>query len=252
MSTRPYNWLALHYDRFFERWRSPIDAQRRHVLGRILPRVGSACDLACGTGTTAVALAREGIRVFAVDLSPVMCRLVREKARRARLPVRVIHADMRDFRLPEPVDLITCEYDAINHVPQKTDLRRVARAAARALEPGGYFYFDVNNLLGFKRYWSQVFWSEQPGVAVAMRNGHDAAQGRAWCDIDWFIRDRRLWRRHRERVEEVCWNPGEIRGALCDAGFDRVRAWDAGRFFKDNPLIRPGCRTVYLARKAAA
>jgi hypothetical protein len=35
-------------------------------------------------------------------------------------------------------------------------------------------------------------------------------------------------------------------------GFDRVRAWDATPFFKDNPLIRPGCRTVYLARKASA
>ncbi len=129
-------------------------AARERVLGRILPHVETACDLACGTGATALNLAHEGIRMYAVDLSPLMCRLTREKAARTRLPVRVLRADMRNFRLPEPVDLITCEYDALNHVPQPADLRTVAKVVARALRPGGYFYFDVNNSLGFERYWS--------------------------------------------------------------------------------------------------
>ena len=53
----------------------------------------------------------------------------------------------------------------------------------------------------------------------------------------------------RERLEEVCWNSAEIRRTLAAAGFDRIRAWDAAPFFKDNRLIRPGCRTVYLAGK---
>jgi len=33
------------------------------------------------------------------------------------------------------------------------------------------------------------------------------------------------------------------------AGFDRLRAFDAAQFFNDD-MIRPGCRTTYLARKA--
>jgi SAM-dependent methyltransferase len=250
MSGKPYNLLARHYDRLFEGWRTPIDAQRRHVLGGILPGVESACDLACGTGTTALSLARQGIGMFAVDLSPVMCRMAREKARRAGLPVRVIRADMRDFRLPERVDLITCEYDAVNHVPQKADLRKVARAAARALKPGGYFYFDVNNRAGFESYWTQTFWIEKPGIVLAMRNGNDAANDKAWCDLEWFIREGRLWRRHRERVDEICWSAGEIRGALRAAGFGRIRGWDGAPFFAGSPPIKPGCRTVYLARRA--
>jgi SAM-dependent methyltransferase len=221
------------------------------VLGPILPRVDSACDLACGTGTTALALAREGIQMFAVDLSPVMCRLARQKARRARLPLRVLRADMRVFRLPEPVDLITCEYDALNHVPRKADLRMVARAVARALKPGGYFFFDVNNRSGFERYWAHTFWVEQPGVLVVMRNSHDSPHDRAWSDVEWFIREGNLWRRRHERVDEVCWSSGEIRQTLRAAGFDRLRAWDASPFFRDNPPMLPGCRTVYLARRAS-
>ncbi len=178
-----------------------------------------------------------------------MCRAARENARRAGLPVRVIRGDMRSFRLPEAVDLITCEYDAINHVPRAADLRAVARAASRALRSGGYFYFDVNNSLGFRRYWNQTVWFEKNGIVLIMRNGHNTRADRAWSDIEWFIREGSRWRRHSERVEEVCWDGGEIRRVFEAAGFGRIRAWDGAPFFKGSPLIGRGCRTVYLARK---
>ena len=45
------------------------------------------------------------------------------------------------------------------------------------------------------------------------------------------------------------WSAEEIRRTLRAAGFDRVQAWDAAPFFTGDSLIRPGCRTVYLARK---
>jgi SAM-dependent methyltransferase len=247
---RPYRWLAVYYDRLFASFRRPINTARQHVLGRILPTVKSACDLACGTGETALTLARLGIKTFAADLSPMMCRVVDEKARRASLQVCVIQTDMRHFRLPQRVDLITCEFDALNHVPRKTDLRVVANAVARALNAGGYFLFDVNNRKGFKQYWSSTYWIEEPGVAVVMRNAQDFRHDKAWCDIEWFVREGKLWRRRSERVEEVCWTSPEIRHTLRVAGFDRLRTWDAAPFFTGNPLVRPGCRTVYLARKA--
>ena len=247
-----YRHLAQYYDQLLSSLRAPMDVARRQVLGRILPQVVSACDLACGTGTTALALARKGIRMFAVDSSRAMCRLARQKARRTGLPLRVLCADMRKFRLPEPVDLITCEFDALNHVPRKADLQMVAKAVAQALKPGGYFFFDVNNRSGFERYWSGTFWIERRGVVLVMRGRHDAKHDRAWTDIELFIREGKLWRRRHERVEEVCWSRDEIRRALREAGFDRLRAWDAAPFFKNDPMIRPGCRTVYLARKSSA
>lgn len=247
---KPYRWLAQYYDEIFSSYRFPMDAARERLLSRIMPGVGAACDLACGTGTTALNLARTGITMYAVDLSPLMCRLTREKAKRAGLRIRVVQADMRDFRLPEAVDLITCEFDALNHVPRKADLWKVARAAARALRAGGHFFFDVNNALGFERYWTGAVWFEKPDVALVMRNGHSQGADRAWSDVEWFVRQGRLWRRYHERVEEVCWDAGEIRRTFQETGFDQVRFWDAAPFFKNNSLIGRGCRTVYLARKA--
>jgi SAM-dependent methyltransferase len=245
---QPYRWLAHYYDEIFSAYRLPLDQARERILGGILSRVESACDLACGTGTTALALARKGIGMYGVDLSPHMCHLARDKARRAGLSVRVFHGDMRSFRLPQKVDLITCEYDALNHVPQRADLGKVARAVKRALRPGGYFFFDVNNSLGFKRYWTGTVWVEKPHVVLVMRNGHNAQASRAWAEVEWFVRQGTCWQRKHERVEEVCWTSDEIRHIFRKAGFDWVRAWDAAPFFKDNPVVRRGCRTIYLVR----
>ncbi len=249
-AVKPYHWLAKYYDRIFTAHHPWTAAAHDTVLGPILPKIKSACDLACGTGTTALRLARRGIRVFGVDLSPVMCRLARQKVHKARLPLKIICADMRGFRLPEKVDLVLCEYDALNHVPRKSDLARVARAVSRALRPGGHFYFDVNNRLGFESYWKGTVCVEKRGIFLVMNNGYDAARDRAWVECDWFIREGPLWRRHRERVEEVCWSSLEIKRALRQAGFKQIRSWDSVRFFKTAREVTPGCRTHYLARKS--
>jgi SAM-dependent methyltransferase len=48
--------------------------------------------------------------------------------------------------------------DVLNHVPEKADLALVAKAVCRALRPGGYFYFDVNNRLAFEKLWPGTMW----------------------------------------------------------------------------------------------
>jgi len=246
---QPYRWLADHFDRVFVGHRGFIEAAHRAIVEPILPKVRVACDLACGTGTTALGLAARGIRMYGVDLSPGMCRAARRKARKQKLALRVIQADMRDFRLPEPADLILCEYDAINHVSRHSDLRRVSLSVARALNPGGWFFFDVNNLAGFDKYWRGTWWVEKPGIILAMRNGHNLKRRKAWCDCEWFVKEGRLWRRHTERVEEVCWTEAEIRDLLISAGFAQIQVWDAAPFFTGAGVTTEGCRSFYLARQ---
>ncbi len=224
------------------------ESARAKLLGCILPQVKAACDLACGTGTTAVALARSGIKMYAVDLSPTMCRLARQKAEKAGVSLQVLRADMRNFELPEPADLVLSEFDAINHVPRNVDLGLVAASAARALRPGGYFYFDVNTRLAFKKLWPRAWWIEQPDFALVLHGGYDRARDKAWTNAEWFFREGRHWRRRKERVEQVCWGAIEIRSVLLKAGFDRIRAFDGMPFLRHSPGMRRGCRTFYLAR----
>jgi SAM-dependent methyltransferase len=249
MANSPYKLLAVYYDRLFEPMRRPMGRARQKILGDVLERVEAACDLASGTGTTAVELARRGIRMYAVDASAAMCRLARRKVREAGVRVRVLDADMRSFRLPEAVDLVTCEFDAVNHVPRKSDLDRVARAVARALRPGGWFFFDVNNRLAFEKVWTGTWRRELPGVVLVMHGGYDRRRQKGWSNAEWFIRKGKSWQRSIERVEEVAWTPAEIRQSLRRAGFATIRSWDQAPFVQEWK-ISPGFRMVYLARKA--
>ena len=250
MADSPYKLLALYYDRMFEPIRRPMGRARRQLLGGILKRATSACDLACGTGTTAVELARRGLRVYGVDASPAMCRLARRKARQAGVRVRVLHADMRSFRLPQAVDAVTCEFDALNHVPRKSDLDRVARAVSRALRPGGYFFFDVNNRLAFQKVWPGTWRHQLPGVVMVMHGGYDPRRQKGWSDAEWFIRRGKSWQRTVERIEQVAWTATEIRQTLRRAGFRTVRRWDQAPFVPEWKLS-PGFRSIYLAQKAS-
>jgi SAM-dependent methyltransferase len=242
-----YGWLAKYFDYLFE-FRRPYESARKTILEPLLPRVGSACDLCCGTGALALQFAAAGISTFAVDLSPEMCRIARTKARASELPVRVLHADMREFTLPAQVDLITCEFDSLNHVPQRRDLDRVLRRVSAALKPGGHFIFDVNNRLAFERVWRLTWFTEKDPVVMVMHGGHKPGTDRAWSDVEWFVRVGKCWKRHHEHIEEVCWTAGEIRDALAARGFAGVRSWDAEPFFNDQ-FTRPGYRTFWRARR---
>jgi ubiquinone/menaquinone biosynthesis C-methylase UbiE len=87
----PYRWLAEYYDTVFAGMRSPMEPAQAAILDpKILPEARTVCDLACGTGDTAIEFARRGLDVYAVDLSPGMCRRTREKAKTAGCKVRVI------------------------------------------------------------------------------------------------------------------------------------------------------------------
>jgi SAM-dependent methyltransferase len=223
---------------------------RRKVLGRILERVRTACDLGCGQGSTAIELAGRGLKVYAVDASPAQCREARKRVRRAGVPVRVIHADMRRFTLPEPVDLVLSEFNPINHLPRKSDLDVAFCRVAGALRPGGWFAFDLNMWPTYKHYSPLTWWEEGPGFCVTMHGAIDKRRQRGWLDCEWFVREGRAWQRYRERIEDTWWTHAEIVAALRRAGFTRIRSWDGTRVRPRSMKSRRGFDRYYLAQKA--
>jgi len=250
LSSNGYTLLAHFYDQLQVQAPGMNRYARQKVLGKILPRVRSVCDLGCRTGTTALEFARRGLKVYAVDLSPTMCRQARQKARRARLRVRVICADMGAFRLPEQVDLVTCEFNPLNHLPRKGDLSGVARSVARALHPGGHFYFDLNTRRSLEELYPSTHWFEKRNFCMLLHGGYDRRRKKGWLDIEWFLPEGKLWRRHREHMEDVWWTDDEIRRTLRRAGFQHIRAWDAVKVRPPSLKSRPGYDIYYLAQKS--
>ncbi len=227
---RPYSLLARFYDQIVPGIPEMNRHAREKVLRREWPRIGRVLELACGNGATAVDLARKGLDVEAIDLSPTFVRAARRRAAAARAKLRVRRGDMRDFRVERRVDLVLCEFAALNNLAERRDLARVLRCAARALEPGGLFLFDINTPRSFQTQMPALMPFKGRGFELLMRGSADADGLRARLDFDWSLPDRRGRRRARRRKREtiwhVAWTVAELRRALRAAGFTAVEVFD--------------------------
>ena len=140
----PYSALATGYDVVmahvdYEAWA----AYAYRLLQKHHPGFASVLELACGTGSFAVALQRRGpYRYHATDRSPQMLAVARAKAERAGAAIAFEKADFTRFQVEEPFDVVILLYDSINYLLDEADVRRVLERAYEALRPGGVFLFD--------------------------------------------------------------------------------------------------------------
>jgi SAM-dependent methyltransferase len=248
----PYWVVSRFYDELWPRRSNAWRAARRRLLEPVLRRSRTICELGCGTGMNSIEFARRGLKVYAVDLSGEMCSVTREKARKKRVKLNVLQADMRDFRLPELVDCVASEWGPINHLRRKADLLKITRSVARSLRPGGYFYFDLHQRRYFEG-WTEPLIFENKRFWMAKQGGYLPRLARGWAEFTFFIPgDRGNWTRHTDVFMQVHWSHSQVMRALRQAGFNSIRLFD----FQDldvAPGARPGkrsLRTMYLARKA--
>ena len=122
------DWDAATYDRVSD----PQVAMAREVLARLALQPGErVLDAGCGSGRVTEMLLGAGASVVAVDQSRSMIEAARERL--APRGVEVIHADLAEVTVPEPVDAVFS--NAVFHwVP---DHDRLFAALHAALRPGG-------------------------------------------------------------------------------------------------------------------
>jgi trans-aconitate methyltransferase len=125
-------WDADRYQRQFG-YVSGMAGDLVELLG---PRPGEVvCDLGCGTGELAAAIAATGARVLALDSDPAMVAA----ARRRLGEDRVLLADGHAFTLAEPVDAVFSNA-ALHWMPRPAEVIGRVRAALR---PGGRFVAEL-------------------------------------------------------------------------------------------------------------
>jgi tellurite methyltransferase len=101
----------------------------------LLPRAGSALDLACGTGGNALFLSRHGLSVSARDISAVAIATLESNAQRENLPISTHVCNIDDL------DWETCRFDVI--VVSRYLDRSLAHKLSESLNEQGLLFYQT-------------------------------------------------------------------------------------------------------------
>ena len=213
MASVPYDeWLAYVHD-LHGRWGQPRPGQR--VL-----------DLACGTGTIALALAAEGASVVGMDLSAGMLAEARAKQRAAGLAgCTWVQADMGRLGLaPGCFDLAVCLFDSLNYLLEPADFAAALRAVAASLVPGGLFMFDLNTPYALEE---ELFTQEDPrgwyGVPLRWRSRWNPRTRQTAVQMRFWPTSGSIHETHRQRAYET----EEVEAMVVAAGLRRLALHEA-------------------------
>ena len=168
-------YLAL-YDGFLAE-RTPVEVDQIEALLQLHPP-RRILDLPCGQGRHAIELARRGYEVTGVDLSTYMLGVAAERAEAARVRVRWLAGDMREALPGETFDLILNLFTSLGYFDDEADDRRVVRAAASMLEPGGRFLLEVINGQRVMGNFQEREWFTVGQTAVMERRSLDVSTRR--------------------------------------------------------------------------
>jgi SAM-dependent methyltransferase len=238
----------------YDRWQQTYGADYSTlILPRLLATIDrhkipttSFLDVACGTGSLGLMMSKRGWSFWGVDASALMVEKARRKFRSARRAGAILRQDMRSIRLPVSVGLATSMFDSVNHMLSRRDLLRVFRGVAGTLDPGGYFVFDVNNELCFRKLWKHTGTVHHRDFTLIMENRYERPRRRAYSFVTVFLRAGSRYERLAEIVQERWYTKPELRGALREAGFDVLESEDFN--FTDVPEVG-AIKTWWVARK---
>jgi ubiquinone/menaquinone biosynthesis C-methylase UbiE len=127
---RDFDRVALASD---ERWNHNAH-YHEFLLSKLPGRFGQALEIGCGTGTFARLLAARAERVLAIDLSPQMIRLARERSA-SHANIDFVEGDVMSRQFSEGQFDCVATLTTLHHLPTEDALAKVKNI----LKPGGVF-----------------------------------------------------------------------------------------------------------------
>ena len=108
-----------------------------------LKRGARLLDVGCGFGRHAVALARRGYEVVAIDASAEMIAVARERAERANVAVDFRQERAEQFASRSPFDAAICLFTSLGQIGEWGENRGLVACVYAALKAGGQFVVEV-------------------------------------------------------------------------------------------------------------
>ena len=242
-----YHALAASYDRLTNDvdYAAVVDFYRQ-ILEKEKMQPRTVVDLACGTGSVAILLAKAGMEVTAVDMSEDMLCQASTKAMEDDLTIRFVCQRLERLHLPRGVDLAVCALDSLDYITEPENCKKAIARIYKALNPGGCFIFDVNTPEKLRAMDGQVFLDEDEDVYCVWRGEFDVDSNICTYGMDLFQRRGDIWERSFEEHREYAYSQKQLTQYLKAAGFTNIAVYADRRFTEP----REGEQRIYFkARK---
>ncbi len=117
-------------------------------------KVKSVLEIACGPSPHLLELAKRGYTFAGLDLNKEMLTYSMEKARKAGINIKVIQADMRNFKTDQKFDFVFCMLGSIS-IESNNDFLSHLNSVARCLRKDGLYLIDGTVHFDWTKLWSE-------------------------------------------------------------------------------------------------
>lgn len=241
-----------NFSRFYDLLTDNVEYEKRadyfcRLLSLCGINGGILLDLACGTGSISVEMAKKGFDVIGVDSSIGMLNAARQKTYESGEQILLLNQSMDDIDLFGTVDCAVCVLDSINHLADEKQVKRTFEKVSLFMNPGGAFAFDVNTLYKHKNVLADnTFVYDLDELYCVWQNNFNAADGSVDISLDFFEEDDGAYYRSYESFTEKAYDLADIEKWLEEAGFEIVGIFDDMTTEKAHPETE---RAVFLAKK---
>ena len=200
--TEQYAILASYYDRImedidYEAWCDFYEACFSE--NGIAPK--KSLDLACGTGSITVPLAKRGYALTGLDLSAEMLALAQDKCDEAKVKVRLSEQNIASFQAGNGFDAVICSFDGVNYLTSARDVQSCFARVSEALSDEGLFIFDISTPYKYENILADnAFVYEYDDLFLSWQNYFDKKSGLCDFYLTFFVKTEK---NTRQRFDET-------------------------------------------------
>ena len=243
MATPTFAQYALSYDLVYQDKPYAAEVDYLESLFRQFGKrpIRSVCDIAAGTGSHLVELARRGYSCTGSDLSPDMIAVAKQKAAKLDLKIDLRVAPMQEIGGRGSFDAIVCMFSAIDYLKDRESLAATLAGVRASLSSGGLFVFDFWNAIEASRNFSPLTLREchkgEDWLIRIGRSTHDIARQAIDVEFEFLLfHEKTLVARFTESHPMRYFHPREMEEHLAYAG---LRLLHTCPFMQPQQKLRP-------------
>ena len=239
------NYAPIMFDE--ERWGEAKAVAESVVRIARAGRGARILDAGCGPGRISVELALLGMDVTGVDLIQSELDAARESADAEGVPLSLVKADLRSFRLGEGDERFDCAislYTSFGYCDTEEEDAQILRAVFHALKDGGTFILENVSREVAIRHFTEGEWFVRAGKTVL--TAFEVAGAWEGLRSRWTLIDNESGARVEHEFVQRLYSAAELKKTLRSIGYGNVEVFGG---FDLRPYDQNMQTMVVVARK---